>query len=267
MPFYQAPDGTKIHYLDIGSGDQTLVLIPGLGGDGKFWKGVSVGLEDDYRIIVVDHRGAGLSDRPTGDYSIPQIGNDVLGILDDAGVNSATFIGHSTGGMITQYLASHFSERVEKLVLSGTWEKRDIRFRRMFEARIALLESAGAVAYHKLTQALGYDTCWMEANANALDDELAVAEERLAPLDVQSARIQMLLDFDCFEKLGDIDAKTLVIGAEDDALIPFTNTQNLASLIKRSRLIRMKGGHFYPRAYPDDFSAVVSAFLKETNDE
>ncbi len=54
--------------------------------------------------------------------------------------------------MIAQTLAVEAPERVAGLVLSGTWERVDTRFTRLFQARLALLEQAGPIAYHKLTQ-------------------------------------------------------------------------------------------------------------------
>lgn len=240
-----------------------MVLIPGLGGDGAFWNGVASLLQGRYRLIVTDHRGAGQSDRPDGPYSIPRIAKDVLGILDDLGIQRATFVGHSTGGMIVQTIATSCPRRASAIILSGTWERRDLRFRRMFQARIALLKHAGAVDYHRLTQALGYDNDWLEAHAEEMAQELDRAEERLAPKAVQLARMQMLLEHDCHERLPEIDCPTLVLGAGDDALIPLVHAERLAALIPNARLRALSGGHFYPRAYPEQFATHVSSFIEE----
>lgn len=262
MPYHVADDGCRIHFEQKGQGPDC-VLIPGLGGDAAFWRGVADRLVGTHRLLLVDHRGAGHSDRPSGGYSIPRISADVVGIMDQLGLERAPLVGHSTGSMIAQTLATGNPDRVKCLVLSGGWARRDLRFRRMFEARLALLKDAGPVAYHKLTQALGYDVAWMEQNRAALDAELETAPQRLAPLDVQAHRIAMLLAHDVHEALPRISAPTLVIGAEDDALIPFAATQELARLIPGARLERLAGGHFFPRAYPEPYAALAARFLEE----
>lgn len=262
MPFHHATDGTRIHYQDTGTGTP-IVLIPGLGGDGTFWSGVAGLVPATYRLITVDHRGAGQSDRPIGPYSIPQIAQDTLGILSDLSISKASLLGHSTGGMIAQTIATTHPERVDNLVLSGTWDQRDLRFRHMFEARMALLQNAEAEAYQKLTQALGYDPDWMEQHATAMKAELETAEARLAPMGVQLARIAMLLDHDCHTALPALQMPTLVLGAQDDALIPFRYSERLADRIPSARLHALSGGHFYPRTYPEPFAQAVTQFLGE----
>lgn len=270
MGFHLADDGCRIHVrLDgpnLGAAGLPLVLIPGLGGDGGFWQGVVDRLAPTRSLIRIDHRGAGQSDRPdpdTGeDYTIPRIARDVLGVLDDLDLPRAPVIGHSTGGMIGQTLAATAPDRLAGLVISASWDRIDLRFRLIFEARLALLEQVGPVAYHKLTQALGYDPDWIEAHAAELETELAAAPARLEPLTVQAARIRMLLSHDVHDLLGQIRTPTLVMGGMDDALIPYAYSERLAQAIPGAALVQMSGGHFYPKAYPDRFATEVAAFLQ-----
>jgi aminoacrylate hydrolase len=262
MPYHLADDGCRIHFDQRGAGPDC-ILIPGLGGDGTFWCGVADRLMDQHRLVLVDHRGAGASDRPTSGYSIPRIMRDVVGIMDDLGLTRAEIVGHSTGGMVAQTLSVTHAARVNRLVLSGTWARPDLRFRRMFEARLALLLGAGAVPYHKLTQALGHDAEWMESHRVELDAELDTAAERLAPLAVQSQRIEMLMTHDVYDLLPDIDVPTLVVGADDDALIPFSASRDLAARIPAARLAKLSGGHFFPRSHPESYAELIAGFLKE----
>lgn len=269
MALHVADDGCRIHIRldgpELGSAGTPCVLIPGLGGEGGFWQGMADILGARHSLIRIDHRGAGQSDRPEGGYSIPRIARDVLGIMDDLGVARAHVIGHSTGGMIGQTMAVTAPDRLGSLVLSGTWDRVDLRFRRIFEARLALLEQAGPVAYHKLTQALGYDPDWIEAHADMLNTELEAAPARMQPISIQAARIRMLMEHDVSDRLAQIATPTLVVGGIDDALIPFAYSERLATAIPGARLAQMTGGHFYPKAYPAPFAAQVLAFLTEVS--
>ncbi len=101
MPMTTAADGCQIHYERSGSGP-TVALIPGLGGDGRFWSGVVSRLADRFDLIVMDHRGAGRSDRPDKPYSIGIIAQDLLSVLNAERVEATHLVGHSTGGAIVQ---------------------------------------------------------------------------------------------------------------------------------------------------------------------
>lgn len=257
-----ASDGCNIRYETVGDGP-AVVLIPGLGGDGRFFAPVMEQLSQRFRLIAVDHRGAGRSDRPAGPYTIDRIAADVTEILDAEGLPRAHLVGHSTGGTVVQTLALDAPERVERIVISGSWPGPDARFRLLFEARLALLEAGRPDIYQMFTHVLGYDAAWLAEHEAELAAAVPRAAEVLAPLDVAAARIRMLLAFDRSADLGRITAPTLVLGARDDEMILFGQSERLAGAIAGARLETFEGGHFYPRTRAADFAARVGSFLAD----
>lgn len=260
MPSIRAADGCELHFDVEGSGPP-LLLIPGLGGAASFWAAAVPHFSARFRTIAVDHRGAGRNGRPDGPYSIEQIARDTLDVLDALDIAQADVVGHSTGGAVAQTLALDTPSRVRGMVLSGTWERPDTRFRTLFEARLEVLLTAGPETYQKLTHALGFPADWIEAHREALDAAVAAAARTLDPISVSAARIRMLLAFDRADALGRITAPTLVIGAVDDMMVPFHHSERLAAAIPGARLEALEGGHFYPRVHPQRFAALVCAFL------
>jgi pimeloyl-ACP methyl ester carboxylesterase len=259
-----AHDGCHLHYTDDGRG-APVVLIPGLGGDGAFWRPVAARLSPAFRVLTVDHRGAGESDRPeAGPYTIATLAADVLAVLAAAGVSRAHLVGHSTGGLIVQALALDHAATVDRLVMSGAWAKPDCRFRLMFEARLALLETGAFAAYQKLTQVLGYPPEWLEANRARIDAEVAAAPQRLSPVSVHAARIRMLLDHDRSGDLHRIASPALVLAATDDMMIPSGHARALAEAIPGARLTLLKGGHFFPAVDAEAYAGAVRQFLEES---
>ena len=111
--------GTRIHWEEHGHGDPVL-LIMGLGATLELWHRVTPMLSGQYRTILFDNRGAGRSDAPPGPYSIPQMADDALAVLDAAGAPTARVFGASMGGMIAQELALNHPERVRSLILGCT---------------------------------------------------------------------------------------------------------------------------------------------------
>src|SRR5438477_8729822 len=91
----------EIYYEEAGSGPP-LLLVPGLGGQGAFWAKQIADFSRDFRVIVHDHRGTGKSTWSKITYSVDQMADDVLKLMDALGVASAHFVGHSTGGAIGQ---------------------------------------------------------------------------------------------------------------------------------------------------------------------
>lgn len=254
-------DGCSIHVSEHGSGSPIL-FIPGLGGAASFWDAVVPHFSDSYRTIAVDHRGAGRSDRPEGPYSIELIAADSVEILGHLGLERVHVVGHSTGGRIAQTIALQHPERVDHLVISGSWDVPDARFELLFRTRLQVLQQAGPAAYQNLTHALGFPADWIATHGAELAQAVFSAAKNLAPLPVTIARILMLLEQGDAPDLARITAPTLVIGAPDDALVPFYHSQHLADAIPGARLEALPGAHFFPRVHPQRFAALVRAFLE-----
>ncbi|SCB58608.1 aminoacrylate hydrolase [Rhizobium aethiopicum] len=261
MPTIVASDGCRVTY-DVSGNGEVLLLIPGLGGQASFWSAIARRLAENYQVVSFDHRGTGRSDRPDGKYSIARIAEDACQILHDIGAASAGIIGHSTGGMIAQYLSLDHPERVNRLVISGSWEKPDARFRTMFEARLGVLLEAGPKVYQRLTHAMGYPADYLDRHRIELDAVIEASQSALSPLAVASARIDMLFSDYRSDELARIGAPTLVIGATDDALIPFYHSQRLAAMIPAAKLTVLDGAHFFPKVHPDRFVKIVRQFLE-----
>lgn len=261
MTTLQADDGCRLHVDIAGEGTETVMLVPGLGGDGRFWADVAAQLAQRYRVVSVDHRGAGRSDRPAGAYSIEGLAADMATVLDRLGLARAHFVGHSTGGAIVQTMALDHADRVDRIVLSGTWDKPDHRFRALFLLRLKLLELSLFEQYQELTHILGYTPDYLRANSGPLAEATNRAAEALQPCDVTMARIEMLLRFDRSADLGKVGAPTLVISATDDVMVPAHHGLALAAAIPGARLSTAEGGHFFPKVHPETYVRTLIGFL------
>ncbi|CAN5243098.1 alpha/beta hydrolase [soil metagenome] len=124
MPFAVSAGGVRIHYEIVlpksGVAKRDVVLIQGLGLSSRFWFDQSELLSDDSRVILLDNRGTGQSDRPRGPYRLPAMADDVAAVMDACAVKSAIVVGISMGGMIAQHVAMRYPKRVSGLVLMAT---------------------------------------------------------------------------------------------------------------------------------------------------
>jgi pimeloyl-ACP methyl ester carboxylesterase len=128
MPFAEGPRQHRVHYREFGTrapDRPTVVLIQGLGLDGRFWfdqpRMLAEDPEQPWHVLVPDNRGVGQSDMPTRPWTMADMADDVAAVLDHAGVRKAVMVGISMGGMIAQQVALRHPERVSGLVLMATW--------------------------------------------------------------------------------------------------------------------------------------------------
>ncbi len=111
-------NGITLHYLDHGSGDEILVLTHGLTANAHSFDGlIEAGLATGRRVLSVDLRGRGESDKPDTGYTMADHAADMLGMFDALGLEKVTLGGHSFGGLLTYYLAAHHPDRVERCVV------------------------------------------------------------------------------------------------------------------------------------------------------
>src|SRR5688572_6329656 len=101
----------ELYYEDTGQGEP-LLLVPGLSGRGSFWVNQVTEFARDFRVVVHDHRGTARSTHSRIRYSVEQMADDVLRLMDALGIETAHLVGHSTGGAIGQVLALEHSHRL-----------------------------------------------------------------------------------------------------------------------------------------------------------
>lgn len=108
----------QLHALDHPGGEPTLVYLPGLTANAYLFEGVAqAGLSPRFCILALDLRGRGLSDKPESGYTMADHAADVIGVLDAAGIEQATLVGHSFGGLLSMYIAANHPERVARIVI------------------------------------------------------------------------------------------------------------------------------------------------------
>src|SRR5712692_11976546 len=172
-----------IYYEEAGQ-VPALLLVPGLSGLGSFWAHQVAEFKRDFRVIIHDHRGTGRSTHSRIKYSVEQMADDVLRLMDGLGIASAHLVGHSTGGAIGQVIAQDHPDRVQSLVLSATWPGPDPYFRRLFEARKQTLRASGVEAYLAGSVLVLAPPWWVSANDAAIAEQHRAAAGAAAPVEV-----------------------------------------------------------------------------------
>ena len=144
--FFDA-DGVAIRYLDRGAGP-AVVLVHGFAGSiERSWinTGILQDLARDHRVLALDLRGHGRSDKPHEPLEYSELADDVIRLMDHAGVRRAHAVGYSLGGIILLKLLTTDPERFERVVIGGAAYRRARGADADVAAEVAALEIESGV--------------------------------------------------------------------------------------------------------------------------
>jgi aminoacrylate hydrolase len=236
--------------------------VPGLGGQGSFWISQVPAFSREYRTVIHDHRGTGRSTHSRIAYSVEQMADDTLRLMDRLDIEAAHLVGHSTGGAIGQVIALEHPERLRSLVLSATWAGPDPFFRRLFESRRQTLVDSGIEAYLRASVLFQATPRWVSENDEFIADIHRVTAAASAPVEVLVSRIDAILRHDRRLRLLEIRLPTLVIVARDDMITPPFYSDELAARIPGAKLVVLEtGGHYAPALHSEPYNSAVLQFL------
>lgn len=260
MPTVSLGDA-DLYYEEAGTGPP-LMLVPGLSGQGSFWISQVPVFSRRFRTVIHDHRGAGRSTHSRIRYSVEQMADDTLRLMDALGIDAAHLVGHSTGGAIGQVIALDHPDRLQSLVLSATWAGPDPFFRRLFESRRQTLIDSGIDAYLRASVLVQATPRWVSEHDEFITDLHRVTAAAAPPVEVLVSRIDAILRHDRRLRLLEIRVPTLVIVAQDDMITPRFYSEELAARIPGAKLVVLEtGGHFAPAIHSEPYNAAVLQFL------
>lgn len=259
MPF-AIVDNLRVFYrLEGKSGAPVLVLSHSIGADHSMWSPQIEDLLPYFQVLRYDTRGHGASDTSAGDYSIEQLGRDVIGLADFLGIQEFSFCGVSLGGAVAQWLGINARDRVTNLVLANTspqfgprakWDERqktvlengmraivDVVMQRFFSSETLSRRDVQAEAIRNIllgTDPIGYAGC-----------------------------CAALRDFDSTKLLAKIDTPTLLIVGDEDVSTPWEGQgEVLAREISGVRVVRLPTAHLSNLERPRSFTAALLDFLR-----
>ncbi len=264
MPRARAADGTNISYELAGNRDgEPLLMIQGLGADTRGWT-FQKGALSRYRMILVDNRGVGRSDRPPGPYDLEVMATDAVAVLDHAGYGSAHVMGASMGGILAQIIAVRHPERVRSLILACTACHHHDWRRELLHEWAEQAQGLGMREFvrRNLKWLVGPRSLRRLAPALTVLGPLAFS----VPVSSFVAQIRAILDIEdgLRTELCTIAAPTLVLVGSQDVLTTQGDSEELVSLIPGAELAVVRGGaHLFQVEQARAFNRIVSEFLSQ----
>ena len=243
-------------YATIDGPAQAPVLLLGnsVGTTTRVWDAQFPLLAKHFRVVRFDHRGHGTSWAPPGPWSIADLGRDVLGLLDELGIERASFAGLSIGGMVGMWLAAHAPERIDRLVLVCTSAHLDAE--PAWRQRAATVRSSGMAAIADAVVARWFTPGFAARRPDVVAEFTAMLAG--TPPQGYAACCDVLATLDLRADLAAVRAPTLVVSAACDLAIPPSHGQRIADAIAGSRfLVVDDAAHIAPVEQPDRLSRVL----------
>lgn len=252
-----------IYYESTGAGAPVL-LVMGLGMNiTGWWRTVPVLAQAGLRILCFDNRGVGRSDRPPGPYTVAMMADDAVAVLNAAGLERAHVYGISLGGMIAQEIALRHPGRVDRLVLGATTPG---------GPRAVAAQEATLAFFQRRAEMPAEEAVWASVPYNYAPGTRARHGDRIAQDIAQrlrfpiepgpySAQLAAGLGHDAHDRLGQIEARTLVVHGLEDVMVAPGNGRLLADAIANVELVELAtAAHLYPTDDPDADHR-IAAFL------
>ena len=213
-------NGIGIHYRIAGAGQQTLVLINGVGDDLDGWANqvddfVAAGL----RVISFDNRGVGRSGQPPGPYTSAEMAADLKALVAGLGLPPFHLAGVSMGGAIAQEYAVEYPGDLLSLVLANTFAVADPFTRAAFETWSTVAEAAGMPVMMRQQAPWIFSPGFYQQYPDRVTELIAAAETSTQPAAAFAAQMAALTGHDCASRIGAVSVPTLVLAASDDIII------------------------------------------------
>lgn len=248
----------ELHYeLSGRRGAPVLVLSNSLGTMLSLWEPQLAALEKHFEVLRYDMRGHGQSSVPTGTYSIEEMGQDLLGLLDALQMDSVHFCGISIGGLIGQWLAVHAPQRFRRMVFSNTaakigtfegWNQRIEQVRR--QGMSSITDSVLARWFSgSFVQAQPETMAWMRAMLLKCDPE------------GYTGACAAVRDVDLRESVKRIPLSVCVIAGEHDPATTVADAEWLQGQIGRARLVRLPASHIANVEAAEAFNEALLEFF------
>ncbi|GAA5136880.1 alpha/beta fold hydrolase [Pseudonocardia adelaidensis] len=266
MPAKAVRTGVTLNYEVSGEGEP-LLLIMGTSGSIPLWAQLLPRLAERHRVIAFDNRGLGGSERGDGPITAASMAEDASALLEALDVPRAHAMGWSLGSAVVQELAIAHPEQVATAVLYATWGRCDGYQRSMLSAlrlpyAVRDIEAALAVA----GLAFSPEILDRPDFAQLMEPMLPAFPQNEEQMAVTVEQWDADLALDTLDRVGGIEAPTLVVVGEQDLLTPPRQAKAVADAIPKARFELVTGpgsSHGMHIERPDDLLRIVTGFLDE----
>jgi pimeloyl-ACP methyl ester carboxylesterase len=253
-------DGVKIQLAVWEGKGKQILCIHGITANSRFWDCLASALAPHHRVIAMDLRGRGLSDKPPKGYSIKHHCKDISALMNDQGLERPVLMGHSLGAFISLVFAARHPERVDRLILvDGGGKLTKAQRAKFFVGIKPSLDRLGQIfpsletylSQMKQTPYLQPWNSYMETYFHyEIENVQGGVRSRVHPKHIEE-EARNLAKVDSREFYKKVKAPTLILRAtkgllaEDDLLLPEDVVDRMVREIPNARKVDIEGANHY----------------------
>lgn len=256
-------NGINIHYELSGKEKASVVVLShSLACSQVMWWPQIELLESHFRVLRFDTRGHGQSQAPEGPYTLEQLVDDAIGLLDTLKLDRVYWVGLSMGGMIGQGLALRDQSRLNTLVLADTAAVIPAEAQPVWQERIDAAITGGMQAVAESTLERWFTPDYLQQNRPGID---RIRQQILAtPLAGYVGCSEAIRRLNYLDQLDAVETKTLIMVGADDPGTPVAASEAMHAQIKGSKLVVIpQAAHLSNIEQADTFNSHLMAFLVE----
>jgi 3-oxoadipate enol-lactonase len=241
------------------AGAPVLVLGNSLGTTRDLWQPQLAALGARFRVLRYEHRGHDGSPAPPGPYTVAELGADVLALLDNLGIEAASYCGLSLGGMVGMWLAANAPERVSALALCCTSAR--VQTAQLFTDRAAQVRAGGMASISQQVVGRWFTPAFAARHPAVPAGFVTTLEQEVDP-EGYAGCCEAIAAMDLRPQLASVSARTLVIAGADDPALPPWHGAVIAAAIPGARLRVIRGAaHLANVSQPGEVTAALLAHL------
>jgi 3-oxoadipate enol-lactonase len=255
-------NGIQINYELSGKMDAPVVALShSLACSLMMWAPQLELLEARFRVLRFDTRGHGDSDAPPGSYTLEQLVDDAIGLLDGLNIDRVHWVGLSMGGMIGQGIALHHSGRLESLVLADTAAIIPDAAQAVWQERIDAVQNQGMQAVAESTLERWFTPNYLKQNLPEVEQ---IRPQILAtPVAGYIGCSEAIRRLNYLNQLAAIQTPTLIMVGADDPGTPVEASEAMHTQIKGSKLVVIpEAAHLSNIEQSEIFSTNLMAHLQ-----
>ncbi|APG87357.1 3-oxoadipate enol-lactonase (plasmid) [Sinorhizobium americanum CCGM7] len=261
MAYLELPSH-RLHYRIDGDrrgnlGAPWLMFCNSLGTDLHMWDGQATELSRHFRVLRYDRRGHGRSSAPPPPYTLSDLGQDAIALLDALEIEKAHFCGLSIGGLTAQWLGIHAAQRLDKIAVCATSAR--IGSAQSWATRIDSVRANGLTTLTAATAERWFGSEFRVSEPGAIGtvlDSFAATS-----IDGYIGCCAALAGADLRDDIRRISNPVLAVSGDDDPVCPPSDLENIAARVQQGRHLSLPGRHIVNIESKQAFNAALLEFL------
>lgn len=251
-------DGINMYYEIHGEG-VPLVLIMGLRRNLEWWYCHIPELSQHFRVIALDNRGAGRSDKPQMEYSMSLFADDTAALMDALGLQSAHVLGISMGGYIAQELAINYPDKVKSLILgcTGAGGRRAVLMNSERAKKFTANDGLTPTEILGKDMDIYFSDGFIAEHPDAIEEFIDISLRYYQPAFAFLRQFAACQKHDTSDRVDRLQMPVLLMTGDDDYLVPHQNTLILKELLPGAQL------HIFPGLRHAFFIEQAAAFNRK----